>query len=112
MRLGPSHIRQYTAIARGSSVQAYRIAQEGGTPSCEDAPDSLGAANLPPSLKVTFVQLRIDLPTAFYEIHWRHRRMCRTLARRRAHLQFAPSLSSTMRGIPTHAKSPPNVHAA
>ena len=45
-----------------------RVANECWTPTSEDAANALGAANLSPSLKVAFVEFRIDLTTTFDQV--------------------------------------------
>lgn len=48
--------------------KTYRVSEKGWTPSSEDTPEALSAADLTPGFKVAFVHLGIDLSAAFYQI--------------------------------------------
>ena len=62
-------------------MSTYRITKKGRTPARKDAADALGASDLTPGLKVTFVHLRVNLAAALYEIERSYGSMRWTLIR-------------------------------
>lgn len=60
-------------------MNAYTVADEGGTPASEHTTETLGYANLRESLHVALVELRVHLSSALDQVQGRNGRMSQTL---------------------------------
>lgn len=57
----------------------YTVANECWTPTSEDTSEAFSSPDLAPTIKISFVESRIDLSPAFYEIKRCDKCVCRSL---------------------------------
>lgn len=60
-------------------MQTHTVSEERRAPAGKDPTQTLGAADLLPTLNVSLVQVGVDLESTFDKIQRRHRRMCQAL---------------------------------